>query len=207
MQAKTLPEILPLTENHATSTLVWTVGFAILTAAGAQLALPTIPVPMTLQTPFVLLAGALLGARIGAWSQLTYLAAGTMLPVFANGAGGMPYLAATPTIGYLLGFPVAALVTGALVGRGGYLRTVLAMTLGMTPLHVRHARPRLEGLLLEHRVRSGLPRSAALRRRQDRVDGVPRDARPAHALRVERLPSARTRHRAANAVLRTSRSA
>ncbi|MCB9918249.1 MAG: biotin transporter BioY [Planctomycetes bacterium] len=134
MQAKTLPEILPLTENRATSTLVWTVGFAILTAAGAQLALPTIPVPMTLQTPFVLLAGALLGARIGAWSQLTYLAAGTMLPVFANGAGGLPYLAATPTIGYLLGFPVAALVTGALVGRGGYLRTVLAMTLGMTAL-------------------------------------------------------------------------
>lgn len=134
MQARTLPETLPLTDDARSSAILWTLGFASLTAAGAHLALPTVPVPVTLQTPFVLLAGALLGARKGAASQISYLAAGTVLPVFANGMGGIAYLAATPTIGYLVGFPVAAAITGALSKGAGFVRMTLVMALAMAAL-------------------------------------------------------------------------
>lgn len=132
--ARILPQALPLTENRTTSAILWIAGFATLTAAGAQLSIPTLPVPMTLQTPFVLLAGALLGARLGAWSQLLYLAAGAaFLPVFANGMGGLPYLWFSPTAGYLIAFPIAAFVVGALLARGrpSFLRCTIAMSCGM----------------------------------------------------------------------------
>src|SRR5690606_18563937 len=68
--------------------------FAIATALSAkvQLSLPGTPVPFTFQPLVVLLAGALLGARMGAASQVLYLAAGTLgLPAFAFG-GGAAYL-------------------------------------------------------------------------------------------------------------------
>ena len=75
------------------SELFWIVSFAILTAIGAQLTIPVKPVPFTLQVLFVLLAGALLGAKNGAYSQLLYLALGvTGLPVFAQtGEGGFGF--------------------------------------------------------------------------------------------------------------------
>lgn len=88
-------------------------GFAVLTAIGARIAvpLPGSPVPFTFEVVAVLAAGFLLGPRLGAASQLTYLAAGAAgLPVFAAG-GGLAYLLG-PTGGYLLAYPVAALVVG-----------------------------------------------------------------------------------------------
>lgn len=133
-ETQILPESLALSENRTTSLVLWVAGFATLTAAGAQLTIPTLPVPMTLQTPFVLLAGALLGARLGAWSQILYLAAGAaFLPVFAGGMGGLPYLLATPTIGYLVSFPLAAFVVGVLLHkrRPSFVRSALAMSVGM----------------------------------------------------------------------------
>jgi biotin transport system substrate-specific component len=85
--------------------------FAALTALGAQLSVPIGPVPVSMQTLFVSLAGLLLGARLGAASQLLYLSAGALgLPVFTQGAG-LGYLLG-PTGGYLLAFPVAAAFTG-----------------------------------------------------------------------------------------------
>ena len=110
------------------------VTFALLTALGAYVAvpLPGTPVPVTLQTLAVILAGALLGPRLGAASQLTYLAAGAAgLPVFSAGrAGLLPLLG--PTGGYLLAFPLAAYVVGwvAGTGRAGTLRLALALAVG-----------------------------------------------------------------------------
>ena len=62
---------------------LWITVFALLTAIGAQIEIPHQPVPFTLQTLFVLLAGALLGKEKGAMSQLLYLALGAVgVPVF-----------------------------------------------------------------------------------------------------------------------------
>jgi biotin transport system substrate-specific component len=90
--------------------------FAIATALGAHVAVPLTPVPITLQTLFVLLAGAMLGPSLGAASQLAYLGMGIAgLPVFAAG-GGLAYLAG-PTGGYLLTLPVTAFLAGLVARR------------------------------------------------------------------------------------------
>ena len=106
--------------------------FAALTALGAHIAVPLgfTPVPMTLQTLFVLLAGVLLGPAAGAASQLLYLGLGVAgVPVFAMGAAGLPWLL-SPTGGYLMAFPVAAALAGWIAGGGrGRVRTAVALVL------------------------------------------------------------------------------
>jgi biotin transport system substrate-specific component len=103
-------------------------GFVVLTALSARIAVP-VPgtvVPFTFQVFAVLLAGVVLGARLGAASQVAYLAAGMAgLPVFAYGAGG-PYLFG-PTGGYLLAYPLAAFAAGALAGAGVWRLTVASL--------------------------------------------------------------------------------
>lgn len=94
------------------SELFWIIAFAALTTFAAQVAVPTQPVPFTLQTMLVLLSGAFLGSRNGAYSQLLYLAAGVIgLPVFAGFSFGFERLFG-PTGGYLLSFPFAAFLAG-----------------------------------------------------------------------------------------------
>ena len=89
--------------------------FAALTAVCAQLsvALPLMTrVPFTLQVFAVLTAGAVLGARRGALSQVVYLLLGAVgIPVFARLSGGLQILLG-PTGGYLWAFPLAAAVAG-----------------------------------------------------------------------------------------------
>ena len=75
------------------------------------------PVPITLQTFGVLLAGAVLGMCRGFLAVLLYLLAGAVgLPVFSGGAAGLAVFSG-PTAGYLLGFPLAAALCGFLVER------------------------------------------------------------------------------------------
>lgn len=104
----------------AVNTIILMVGFALLTALAAQIRfhIPGTPVPVTGQTFAVLLAGAALGSRAGAGSQLIYWLMGAVgLPVFAQANGG--WEAATgATFGYLFGFIVAAWLVGALAERG-----------------------------------------------------------------------------------------
>ena len=98
---------------------VLVMGASILVALSAQIAipLPFTPVPVTAQTLAVLLIGAVLGSARGALAILTYLAEGAVgLPVFAGGKAGLAWLAG-PTGGYLLGFVLAAFVTGFLAER------------------------------------------------------------------------------------------
>lgn len=93
---------------------------ALLVAALAQvkILLPFTPVPLTGQTFAVLLAGATLGAKRGAASMALYVALGALgLPVFAGGAAGLAYLSGA-TLGYLVGFVMAAYVIGLLAERG-----------------------------------------------------------------------------------------
>lgn len=115
MTASILIEIL---QKLKANTLFWIASFAILTAIAAQFTIPVQPIPFTLQTVFVILSGAFLGARNGAMSQLLYLILGIIgLPVFAhipNVPNGIARLIG-PTAGYLLCFPIAAFVMGALI--------------------------------------------------------------------------------------------
>lgn len=116
------------------SQIFWILSFSVLTAVAAQITIPVKPVPFTLQTMIVILAGALLGARNGAYSQIIYLLLGaTGLPVFAHtpDAGiGLARLIG-PTGGYLLAFPIAAFAVGYLIEKNKkYLPIVLSMFLG-----------------------------------------------------------------------------
>src|SRR6185312_4957292 len=113
---------------------------ALLVAVAAQVVVPVpfTPVPMTLQPLAVLVVGALLGAAAGASALILYIALGALgLPVFAAGGSGMLHLIG-PTGGYLLAFPVAAGVTGALVrpAASSVLRVLLACAIGMVIIHV-----------------------------------------------------------------------
>ncbi|MDY6907350.1 MAG: biotin transporter BioY [Chloroflexota bacterium] len=112
--------------------------FSALTALSAQIAFFIGPVPITGQTFAVLLAGALLGARRGALSQITYLAAGAMgAPILAGWHGGLPYMMG-PTGGYLIGFVAAAFVVGLLAERGWDRRvwtTAAAMLIGSIAIY------------------------------------------------------------------------
>ncbi|MBI5474433.1 MAG: biotin transporter BioY [Ignavibacteriae bacterium] len=107
-------------------------GFAAATAIGARIEIPYQPVPFTLQTMFVLLSGAFLGARNGALSQLLYLAVGAAgIPVFSMGGVGIAKLLG-PTGGYLMAFPLAAAVVGYLVAEFKSLPAVaLSMIVGL----------------------------------------------------------------------------
>jgi biotin transport system substrate-specific component len=94
------------------SELFWILAFSTLTSFAAQIAVPTQPIPFTLQTMLVLLSGAFLGSRNSAYSQLIYIAAGIIgLPVFAGFSFGFAKLFG-PTGGYLLSFPFAAFFVG-----------------------------------------------------------------------------------------------
>jgi biotin transport system substrate-specific component len=73
--------------------------FGALTAVGAYIIIPLPPVPITMQTLFPGLAGMLLGARLGALSQVVYLFLGILgLPVFAGGKAGIGVLLDRPAV-------------------------------------------------------------------------------------------------------------
>jgi len=121
---------------------------AIVVAAAAQVSvpLPGTPVPMTLQPMAVLLVGGLLGARLGAFSMILYLAMGAAgLPVFTP---TVPLIGVArlfgPTGGYLLAYPVAAWAVGALLTPGRrpgvsppeWVRAGLAVLAGLVLIHL-----------------------------------------------------------------------
>lgn len=88
-----------------------------LIAAGAWVSIPFIPVPLTLQTLFVLLSGILL-RRWGFLPPLCYLVLGAVgLPVFHNGLAGIGVLLG-PTGGFVGGFVAAGLIAGLAYERG-----------------------------------------------------------------------------------------
>jgi len=96
--------------------LIYSPIFTALTAFGALIRIPFFPVPVTMQTFFVLMSGIILGARGGLLSQLLYIIIGLSgVPVFSQG-GGLGYIF-KPTFGYIVGFPVAAYLTGILVNK------------------------------------------------------------------------------------------
>jgi biotin transport system substrate-specific component len=98
-----------------------------LTVLGAQITIPVppSPVPVTGQTLAVVIAGAALGARRGAASQLLYVLLGLLLPVYADGASGAHVIWGS-TGGYLIGFVVAAGLIGFAAEHGADRRPLMA---------------------------------------------------------------------------------
>ncbi|PZR00524.1 MAG: BioY family transporter [Cereibacter sphaeroides] len=93
--------------------------FAALIAILTIVPAVTLPsgVPVTAQTLGVMLAGAVLGSRLGFAAVALYVVLGLIgLPIFSGGTGGFGVLAG-PTGGFLIGFPFAAFVTGFIVER------------------------------------------------------------------------------------------
>ena len=89
--------------------------FAVLTSVGGTLTVPMYPVPMTMQTFFVLASGLLLGPKYGPLSQVLYVVMGLAgLPVFAGGTGGLHHVF-SPSFGFLVGFIAASWTAGFLV--------------------------------------------------------------------------------------------
>jgi biotin transport system substrate-specific component len=113
--------------------------FAALTAVASLVAIPVFgPVPFTFQVLIVLLSGLVLGPRLGATSMLAYLALGLVAPVYAGGASGLGVLVG-PAGGYLWGFVLSALVTGALARRlhsPGVVRLTVVALAGLVPIYV-----------------------------------------------------------------------
>ncbi|MFI3166759.1 MAG: biotin transporter BioY [Bacillota bacterium] len=98
----------------STKDLVFCGIFSALIAVGAFLKIPIPPVPISMQTFFVSLAGIFLGSGLGAVSVMVYICIGLIgIPVFTSG-GGIMYIF-TVTFGYLLGFVLQAFLTGFLL--------------------------------------------------------------------------------------------
>jgi len=123
---------------RSTSEIARVAMFAALIGLSALVTVPFIgPVPFTLQPLVVLLAGMILGPRLGPTSVLVYLLLGLVAPVYAGGQAGIGVLIG-PTGGYLVGFVVAASVTG-LVARSGspsLARFATAGLAGLVPVYV-----------------------------------------------------------------------
>ncbi|MBP6996001.1 MAG: biotin transporter BioY [Phycicoccus sp.] len=80
---------------------------------------PVVAVPITAQTLGVMLAGSVLGARRGFFAVLLFDALVVLgLPLLSGGRGGIGVFA-TPSVGFIVGFPIAAFVVGWLVERFG----------------------------------------------------------------------------------------
>jgi biotin transport system substrate-specific component len=113
--------------------------FAMLTAIGAQIAVPIEPfgIPITLQTLMVLLAAMALGPKLGMASMVLYLVMGIVgVGVFAKGESGLLVLLGQ-TGGYLFGFIACQPIAHTLVKRrDGSIRGWLALFLAGIAVHL-----------------------------------------------------------------------
>lgn len=100
-------------KNQKTKKIVLCSLFVALISVGAFIRIPIPYVPFTLQFLFTMLAGLLLGGKLGCVSVCAYIALGLVgLPVFTQG-GGIAYVL-QPSFGYIIGFAVGAFITGAI---------------------------------------------------------------------------------------------
>jgi biotin transport system substrate-specific component len=128
-------------ENKAVFDTVLVVAGCLFMALLAQIRipLPFTPVPITGQTLGVLLVGGLLGTRLGLFTMLLYLVAGTVgLPFFAGGSAGVQVWQGA-TIGYLVSYPIVSALMGAFAERGwdrNMGKMLVAMAIGSAVIYL-----------------------------------------------------------------------
>lgn len=108
--------------------------FASITAVLSQISipLPFTTVPLTMQVFAVMLCGMLLGPKLGFISQLIYVLVGAIgIPIFAQMMGGFGIIVG-PTGGFILSFPIVALISGYFSSNyKTKLFTIVGMLLGL----------------------------------------------------------------------------
>ena len=138
-------DVLRADNASAAIQLLGIVGFALLTAFGAQIRIYLWEVPITLQTVGVYGSGLFLGWRNGFLAQALYLLLGLFAPVFAGNGYGVAYLSGAVSAGYLLAYPVTAMLIGYLSARWNTLAgstvsmiagSLLMFAFGVSWLHV-----------------------------------------------------------------------
>ncbi|SMD04764.1 biotin transporter BioY [Sporomusa malonica] len=121
------------TRNMALTSL-----FAALLAVSSQVSIPLGPVPIVMQVMFVLLAGIILGKRLGPASVAVWVLLGVFgLPVFAQGKAGAAVLIG-PTGGYIFGYFVCTYIVGYVAEHfePNYKYTAAAMFTGLAVIYV-----------------------------------------------------------------------
>lgn len=120
-------------KNNKTKNMTLCGMFVALIAVGAFIRIPVPVVPFTLQFLFTMLAGLLLGGKLGFTAVSIYIILGLLgLPIFAEG-GGIGYIF-KPSFGYIIGFAVGAYVTGKIANttyKPGYVRLLAANFTGL----------------------------------------------------------------------------
>ena len=112
---------------------------SILLAISSKIKIPFYPVPMTMQTFVVLIIGITLGWKIGLATISLYLFQGILgLPVFSGTPEkgiGLIYFTG-PTMGYLLGFLVAAFLAGKFNFDNNLIKNFLKLTFATSFIYI-----------------------------------------------------------------------
>lgn len=106
--------------------------FTAILAVFSFIRIPVGPVPVTMQTLAVMLAGTVLGPWLGALSVLLLLALVLIGLPLLGGNGGFAVFVG-PTAGYLLGFVIGALIVGLIAHSGHHMtwwKTAIACICG-----------------------------------------------------------------------------
>lgn len=121
-----------------TKKLILSALFVALIVVGTWIKIPIPVVPFTLQFLFTTLAGLLLGGKSGATTVCIYILMGLIgLPVFAEG-GGLAYIL-KPSFGYIIGFAIAAYMTGTIANQvfyPSYKRLLIANCIGLGIVYI-----------------------------------------------------------------------
>jgi biotin transport system substrate-specific component len=112
---------------------------SIILAISSKIKIPFYPVPMTMQTLIVLMIGVGFGWKLGVTTVALYLFEGIIgLPVFSGAPEkgvGLVYFTG-PTMGYLLGFLIAAYVSGRFNYDNNIVKTFLKLSLATSLIYV-----------------------------------------------------------------------
>ncbi|MDD1663851.1 MAG: biotin transporter BioY [Methanomicrobiales archaeon] len=108
--------------------------FIALLAAGAWVAIPVGPVPVTLQTFFLLLAAPVMKRRAVVPAALYLLVGALNLPVFHSGLSGVGVLLG-PSGGFLIGFIPAAAIAGFAYEKGSRMIRIAGLAAGTVTIY------------------------------------------------------------------------
>ena len=128
-----------IARNRTLDAVIGVAFFIFATTLGAYIRIPVpgTPVPITLQTFFVVLSGAVLGSRLGLFSQAGYILLGAAgLPIFQGYTSGMTHIFGA-TGGYLIGFMAASFLTGKMLEKENrnLFKTIASFAIGNIVLY------------------------------------------------------------------------